>query len=258
MGWWEEKLKKETLTLGDEPLDRVVHALEEICRLYEEEVGRKPTLEEFRQTLLRPLAVDPSRYFSDLETQTIGDVVFRLRKIPKRQAFAVGDYFAIPLDGDYYYGRILQHWACDHLVEVYGLKTKSLLTLPQLLARNRKVVMNKNIASRDAFTRGRWKILGHEDIPKDFEFPCFYGGGPLAYSNYILWQGDKEYRVPMEQARKYEPAIWFSPERIEDALRTGRFTRWPEVEESKKETFGRSHKAGLRMLERMGIPTEPE
>lgn len=256
MGWWQEKAKGKTLDLGDEPLDHVFDAILAVSRVYEKEVGRKPTIEEFRQTLLRTLTGDPGQFFSDLETRTIGDVAFRFRRIPKRQPFAVGDYFTIPLDGHYYYGRILHSWACDHLVEVYGLKTDRVLTLPRLLTRKRKVVMNKNISSRDAFTRGRWKIIGHEDIPKDFEYPSFYGGGPMIHGTYILWRGDKEYRVPKEYARKYEPACLFNPERIEEALRTRKFTRWPEIEASKKDTFGRGHEAGLQMLKQMGIPTE--
>jgi hypothetical protein len=64
--------------------------------------------------------------------------------------------------------------------------------------------------------------------------------------------------VPKKVAMKYEPAALFGPERIEEALRTRKYKRWPEIESSKKETFGRMHKVGLRMLGEMGIPTERE
>src|SRR5207245_10934578 len=124
------------------------------------DVGRKPTLEEFRRTLLQTLGTDPGQYFADMEAAVVGDVVFRLKKVPKRQAFAVGDYFAIPLDGRYWYGRIIHRGSGDHLVEIYDLQTDRLLSLPQLLGRTRKVVLNKHVFSLPCFTRGRWTVVG--------------------------------------------------------------------------------------------------
>jgi hypothetical protein len=132
-----------------------------------------------------------------------------------------------------------------------------MLPLRQLLAAGPKVVLSKHVLG-EAFARGRWRIIGHADMPADFVYPAFYGGGPLAHGTYILWRGNDEDRVPKEEAMKHEPAMLFGPERIEEALLKQKFERWPEIEQSKKRTFGRAHEAGLRSLARLGIPTEPE
>lgn len=245
MGWWEETAKGRKIVLGDEPLDRVHDAIAAVSQSYLEDVGRKPTLEEFRRTLLQTLGSDPGQYFADMESAIVGEVVFRLKKVPKRQAFAVGDYFAIPLDGKFWYGRLI-HISSAHLVEIYDLETDRLLSLPQLLNRKPKVVLNKHVFSLPCFTRARWKIIGHKDMPKNFRYPAFYGG-LLAYGNYTIWQGDEEYAAPKNVAMKYEPKQVWWPERVEKALREREFGEWPEVTDSNKDTFGR-HDENVKFL----------
>ena len=109
----------------------------------------------------------------------------------------------------------------------HALKVSRVVRVRQL-ARTRKVVFYKHVFSIPAFTRGRWKIIGHEDIPKDFKYPGFYGG-MVAHGNYIIWRGDIECREPKQVAMKLEPKIIFPPERIEEALRAKQFGEWPEI-----------------------------
>jgi len=246
MGWWNGTVAKKELTLGDEPLDLIHEAIAAISRSYQEDQGRKPTLDEFRLTLLQALGSDPGQFFADIETDVVGDVVFRRKKVPKRQTFAVGDYFAIPLDSKFWYGRIIHRGAGDHLVEIYQLETDRLLSLRQLLGREQKVMLNKHVFSIPAFTRNRWRILGHEEIPADFVYPSFYGG-LVAHGNYIIWQGDGEYRMPKDHAMKFEPMQVWGPERIEQAIRARDFGEWAEVVSSKKDTFD-NHDSRLQFL----------
>jgi hypothetical protein len=254
MGWWTETVASQEIYLGDEPLDRIHGAIAAISQAYLEDLNRKPTLEEFRQTLLQVLGGDPGQFFADMESHIVGDIVFRRKPIPKRQSFTVGDYFTIPLDSKFWYGRILHRGAADHLIEIYSVETDRLLTLRQLLnQKKRKVVLNKHIFSQPSFTRGRWRIIGHEDIPKDFKYPCFYGG-MVAYGNYTIWRGDEEFFEPKAKAMKYEPAQVWWPERIEEALRSKDFGEWKEVKESKKDTFDNHDKRLQFLHEHFGIP----
>jgi len=244
MGWWKESVRGRELLFGDEPMDLVHELVAAFSKSYVDDVGRKPALEEFRRTLQHTLGGDPGRYFADMETAVVDEVAFRLKKIPKRQPFAVGDYFAIPLDGKFWYGRLIRENEC--LVQIYDVETERQLSLPELLARKRKVVLNKHVVGLAAFTRGRWKIIGHEDMPKNFKYPAFYGG-LVAHGNYVVGRGGVEYREPKHQAMKYEPLQLWPPERIEKALRTKEFGEWPEVTASKKETFDH-HDERLKFL----------
>jgi hypothetical protein len=245
MGWWNEIATGDKLVLGDEPIDLLSEAIAAFSRSYLEDVGRKPTLEEFRRTLLLPLGTDPGRYFADMEAAVVGEVAFRLKKVPQRQTVAVGDYFAVPLDGRFWYGRLI-HDSSRHLVAIYDVQTERLLTLPQLLARKRKVVLNKHVFSIPVFTRGRWKIIGHQDMPEVYPYPAYFGG-MVAHGNYIIWRGPVETREPKRVAMMLEPASIFPPERIEQALRKKEFGEWPEITASKKETFD-SHDERLKFM----------
>lgn len=253
MGWWKESANGRSVELGDEPLDRIHEAIDAVSRVYLEDVGRKPTLEEFRQTLLQVLRGDPGQLFADMEQHVVGEIVFRRKKIPKRQSFAVGDYFAIPLDGKFWYGRIIHVGAAGHLVEIYDLERERFLTLRELLAAKRRVLFNKHLYSVPAFTRGRWRIIGHEDVPKDFKYPGFYGG-LVAYGNYIVWRGDKESREPKRVAMKLEPKVIFGPEDIEAALRARQFGEWPEIASIKKRDFDKHDENVKRLHEKFQIP----
>jgi len=254
MGWWNENGKGDKVVLGDEPIDVLYEAIATFSRSYLEDVGRKPTLEEFRRTILLPLGTDPGRYFADMESAVVGAVDFRLKKVAKRQTFAVGDYFAIPLDGKFWYGRLI-HDSSRHLVAIYDVESERLLNLPQLRARKRKVVLNKHVFSIPAFTRGRWKIIGHEEMPKDYPYPAYFGG-MVAHGNYIIWRGGVETREPKQVAMMLEPAVIFPPERIEEALRKKEFGEWPEITDSKKETFDHHDERLKFMHEYFKIPTK--
>jgi hypothetical protein len=124
-----------------------------------------------------------------------------------------------------------------------------------LRARKRKVVLNKHVFSIPAFTRGRWKIIGHEEMPKDYPYPAYFGG-MVAHGNYIIWRGGVETREPKQVAMMLEPAVIFPPERIEEALRKKEFGEWPEITASKKETFDHHDERLKFMHEYFKIPTK--
>lgn len=198
------------------------------------------------------LGHDPGPYFADMDEHVVGGVSFRRKKVPKRQAWAVGDYFMIPLDGKSWYGRIL-HGTGHVLVEIYSLEADRPLSLRQVLGQKRKVVLNKHVFAHQCFTRGRWRIIGHEPLPKDFKYPPVRYG-LMAYGNYLIRRGDVETIEPKRDAMKCESCQVWRPERVEKALREREFGEWPEVTAEKKETFD-NHDAKLKFLhEYFNIP----
>ena len=255
MGWWKERVGGNEVELGDEPCDRIHHALAEVARCYQDDLDRKPTLEEFRILLVKSLAGDLGQFLVDMDKHEVRDVVFRRKKVPRRQVFAMGNYFAIPVDGKFWYGRII-HGTATVLVEIYAPESDRLLSVRELLARKRKVVLNKHVFGGLCFTRGRWRIIGHEKMPKDFKYPPTRFG-MRAYGNYTIKRGNVETIEPKKAAMKCESCMVWWPERIEKALREKEFGEWPEVTQEKKETFD-SHDERLKFLhEHFKIPLKP-
>jgi hypothetical protein len=236
MGWWEE----EGLTLGDEPFDICRCALQQIISKYEHHVGRPPTLQEVLVYIKHALNTAGADALPDLESIEVQSVNIKSRKTPKRQSYDVGDYFAIPLDGEFAYGRYV-HTSAGALVEIYELFTDTMLTLQQLLHRRPAVRTWKYVFSREAFQRRRWIVLGSAKIDPDYEFPLFYMefGNSLPLRNI----GPLRHRYPRGSAFGAEPEqlegieshdIW-GPKVIEDHLKARVSDPWPEVIEHWKE-----------------------
>lgn len=237
MAWWTEKFEGKKIESGDDALGLVHYALEEICRLYMDEVGRKPTTAELRYALGKMLDTAGPDLFEDLEAKIVTGVAFKTKKTPKIQKYAVGDYFAIRLKtGEHCYGRILHKGPAGHLVEIYDFRTRSPVTLEQLLSAERKIVLNKHVHSLAAFRAGRWKILGHRDLEPDIELPKFRLGS--RYTVYEIAQGDKCVKARREDVVDLEPMSMFDPETIEQRLETRQYENWPEDKESWNREFG--------------------
>src|SRR5687767_1304509 len=116
MGWWKE----DRLTLGDEPFDICQCALQQMIGKYEHHVGRPPTLQEVLVYIRHALNTAGADAMPDLETSEVQSINIKSRKTPKHQTYGVGDYFAIPLGGQFAYGRYV-HDGGGGLVEIYEL-----------------------------------------------------------------------------------------------------------------------------------------
>jgi hypothetical protein len=236
MGWWEE----EELTLGDEPFDICQCALRQTIVKYEHHVGRPPTLQEVLVYVRHALNTVGAESMPDLESIEVQSINIKSKKTPKRQSYDLGDYFAIPLDGEFAYGRYV-HKSVDALVEIYELFTGTMLTLQQLRHRQPAVRTWKYVFSRDAFGRRRWIVLGSAPIEPDHEFPLFYMGlgnslplgnvGPLRHR----YSRDSAFGADPEQLEGIESHFVWSPKAIEDHLKARAPDPWPEVIENWKE-----------------------
>jgi hypothetical protein len=233
MGWWEE----EELTLGDEPFDICKYALQQIISKYEHHVDRPPTLQEVLVYIKHALNTVGADALPDLENIEVQSVNIKSKTTPKRQSYEIGDYFAIPLDGEFAYGRYV-HLSADALVEIYELFTDSMLTLQQLLHRKPAVRTWKYVASRAAFQRRRWIILGSSKIDADYEFPLFYMNygvplgniGPLGHR----YSAGSLLGIDPEQLEGIESHFVWNPMDIEDHLKGRVRDPWPEVLEQWK------------------------
>jgi hypothetical protein len=235
MGWWEE----EGLTLGDEPFSICQCALQQVVSKYEHHVGRPPTLPEVLLYIRHALNTVGTDSMPDLGSIEVQSVSIKSKKTPKRQNYKVGDYFAIPLDREFAYGRIVHHSA-ELLVEIYELFTDTMLTLQQLLQRRPAVRTWKYVFSRPAFQRRRWIILGSAAMDPDYDFPLIYMGfvggilplgniGPLRHR-----YRRSEFGTHPENLEGIESHTIWEPETIEDHLNRRVPDPWPKVIEDWK------------------------
>ena len=234
MGWWEE----DELTLGDEPFDISLCALQQIVSKYEHHIGRSPTLQEVLLYFKHALNAVGTDKMPELKSMEVTSLAVKSKKTPKRQSYSIGDYFAIPLDGEFAYGRIV-HESADMLVEIYDLFTETMLTLPQLVNRQPAVRMWKYVFSIPAFRRRRWIILGSAEIDPDYDFPLFYQRDSLPLNNVGPLRhrySRSDFGTHPENLEGIESHSLWSPELIEEHLKARTGNPWPQtIEHWKKD-----------------------
>lgn len=176
MGWLQETYRGVDVDISDEGVGAIEEAVHAFVQHYEDDLGRRPTLAEFLGSLQHVLGCGGQEFFVDLEERRITGIRATTAKAKRRQQFEIGDYFVIPLARDEFaYGRVLYHaGAGGYVVEVYDIRTKLPITAQQLFDRPLKVVFARHVWAQDALANGRWRVMGHQDIPIDFTYPCFY------------------------------------------------------------------------------------
>jgi hypothetical protein len=212
--------------------------LQQLISKYERHVGRPPTLQEVLVYIRHALNTAGADALPDLESIEVQSISIKSRKTPKRQSYGIGAYFAIPLDGEFAYGRYV-HDSAGALVEIYELFTDAMLTLQQLRQRRPAVRTWKYVFSREAFQRRRWIVLGSAKIDPDYEFPLFSQGGSLPLGNIgpLRHRYSKRslFGTDPEQLEGIEPHTIWGPQVIEDHLKARVPDPWPEVIEDWKE-----------------------
>ena len=120
MGWWSVPGHPE-MTTGDAALDMIRHFLRDFSREFQEDLSRKPTLQELEYALnlafRANLDDDIVSGFDELEVK---QVLIKTTKRPKRQKATPGDIFAYKLDdGRYGFGRIVRNVSIGSIAEMF-------------------------------------------------------------------------------------------------------------------------------------------
>jgi len=164
MGWWVEEDERGSLAVGDECLDAVGSALEHIARAYEEDHHRKPKVGELERTLEFVLSGLAYNYFEDVSDVEVARIRIRLKKRPKTQRIASGDYFSVPLPGGGYgFGRIKGIFRESVLfIDLLDAYSDSLLTVAEL--KDRRVLFDA-LCGYLGLARWVWRVIGQGPVP---------------------------------------------------------------------------------------------
>lgn len=162
MGWWEQRVGSEELVIGDEPLDAVDDMLEAVLKAYDEEWERKPTPAELAMILETAIGAQQDTIFDNMEEQEVSSVTIKLKKRPRKQKIAPGDYFAVPLpSGGYGYCQVTD--VCiTMLVDILDVCSREVLR-PSCLRSARPIgrALTDTIAVQDR----EWPVVGSSPVP---------------------------------------------------------------------------------------------
>jgi hypothetical protein len=167
MGWEPLDLKHpETQEIiGDKPFDQMADAIERIASIYQDEIGRKPTVNELVTTFRKALATRIDEVAQEGEDHELSSITFRLKKIPKRQQYRLGDILKGKLaDGENVYGRLFEiDPGVGPKIGVYDSKgidprnIKGILNKPLIV----KIIPIHRELLQD---RSEWLVIGNQPI----------------------------------------------------------------------------------------------
>lgn len=120
MGWWNISEIPEAMT-GDTVLDIARHFLRDFSNEFQEDLSRKPTLQELEYALNLAFRVNlDNEIVSGFDELEVKQVIIKTTKRPKRQKVSVGDIFAYRLDdGRFGFGRIVSDVSIGSIAEIF-------------------------------------------------------------------------------------------------------------------------------------------
>ncbi|MHB0998332.1 MAG: hypothetical protein ACYC27_03720 [Armatimonadota bacterium] len=156
MGWWEHE---ESVLVGDGPLDILDKALQQIADDYKEDAERNPTVKELAKTLEIAIKARQDILFGELKSMEVSDVTIKMKKIPKKQSYQIGDYIAVPLrSGGYGYARIMDEFGSIGmlflLLNIYSEEILPAETVRKATAFHELLSVRKNVEN------GKYRVLG--------------------------------------------------------------------------------------------------
>lgn len=199
MSFWEEEGRKKKAIIGDEPIDILIDAFEEIKKIYNDELGRNPTINEI-ETLIKVSLEGQEDNIFQIQNSAIQGCTLNIKKY-KTVRYGTGYVFAITLKKEdvYSYGKILKGDNKDKdnlFIEYYDLFTKKPLTIRQFIKSKKDTLF---IADTGVYSiiNGEWKKIGKEYFDEStFVVPDFFGVIDGKYYISKGASGDPQARVP--------------------------------------------------------------
>jgi hypothetical protein len=222
MGWWaEDSPYGEKLIVGDDPLDIIVGMLRAVSQAYREDYGRKPTLDEVLNVIEICLGSEASELLLDFDERELINIRAKTRRRRKKQAYKVGDYFAVPLGEDGYgFGRIIDnHPRYGILILLFNIISNRMLQAEEL-ERAPQLFPPIYAGIDEAWTTWRWKIIeGPPVIKGEYPIPRFRIQGHLPGEGWRIREGEQIYAATEDEVRGLETMALWPPEPIENRMR---------------------------------------
>ena len=198
MGWWSAQGSTDVV-IGDAVLDSVRHFLHDFSLAYQEDLSRRPSLQELEYALdlefKANLDNDVLAGFDELEVKQVS---IKTAKRRKRQKVTPGDIFSYRLDdGRFGFGRIVANVSIGAIAEIFDYfsrqpifdhsKEKTWLVPP---------VPIESYSLLEVGDLGDWRIIEHQTdfVPGD-EYATLryvYGTPPFALTVTDIYENERD------------------------------------------------------------------
>lgn len=215
MGWINISESDEEIIIGDETMDIVSEMLFQFSKEYQDDLGRKPTLNELASTIKIILDIEADKYLDGGGEIKIVDVKISTRKRRKKQAYQDGDFFAIPLpNGKYAFGRILD--SANYTYGFYKIISEKIEPISKLKQIPYLFII---ICADDGITSWRWKIIGHEKLVEgEYIEPNFWVRDALDETKAQIYSKGQFRKATPDEAKHLEIFKIWTPELVEERI----------------------------------------
>lgn len=208
MGWWLVD-SEENIEVGDVVFDELRHFLVCVSKCYEEDLGRKPTIEELQYLLSLGLSVNAnSDILSNFDELRVQKILIKTEKRKKRVKPKIGDIFYFKIDADQYgFGRLVFNLDLGTIAEIFNYTSKQpIFDYSKGGEWLMSPILINDMILLDAAMEGDWGVIGsNAEYKADARFDDVYFSWRDYKGEYILEgvRAPKGRVVSQDVAKKY-------------------------------------------------------
>ncbi len=166
MGWWSVP-EEDNITIGDTILDLTRRFLIDFSQEYQEDLGRKPNLTEFKYALNLAFKVNINEsILQDFEELEIKNIEIKTSKIPKRVKPKPGDIFAFKINDELFgFGRLVSKVDIGMVAEIFDyFSSQPILDMSKLEKWLIQPLVLDSYSLFELRLEGDWRIIGHSEL----------------------------------------------------------------------------------------------
>lgn len=163
MGWWNAP-DNQQVSAGDAVLDLARHFLRHFSREYQEDLSRKPTLQELEYALNLAFKTNvDSDILDGVDELEIRQVLLKTAKRPKKYKVTPGDIFSYKRDdGRYSFGRIVSLVSVGAVAEFFDyIANQPVFDYSKLDTWLIPPLTISTFSLFEAQGEGEWRVIGH-------------------------------------------------------------------------------------------------
>ncbi|NHZ79566.1 hypothetical protein F2P44_09780 [Massilia sp. CCM 8695] len=202
MGWWSAPDNPE-VSVGDAVLDSVRHFLRNFSSEYQEDLSRKPTLQELEYALNLAFKVNvDSAILDGVDELEVKQVALKTAKRPTKHKVTPGDIFAYKReDGRFGFGRVVAAASVGAFAEIFDyFAEQPVFDYTKIDTWLVPPVPIESYSLLEMRSIGDWRIIGHTPDfvlgPKYKALRYVYGSNP----NTLMWKNMEGKSAPITPA----------------------------------------------------------